>query len=109
MGEISRLEKLEQQRAALQLKIAAEQKKLKDVERRQDTRRKILTGAIALNHANKDAQFNAALRSQLETQIEAKDRYLFPDIWPDATPIRTRRKQPGEQALQDLKDTAPNS
>lgn len=75
----------EQKLAALQAKqaqinerIRQESAKVKAQERKQDTRRKILAGAVALEHAKYDAAFAAALDQQIAKNVtRADDRALF--------------------------------
>lgn len=73
-----RLTRLQQQREALDQKIRAEQKKLKEQERRDETRRKIVAGAIALAHMDKDEHFRALFSELLEHFVERpQDRALL--------------------------------
>ena len=56
-----RLARLRQQKAAVDAQIAREKNRQKIQGRKDDTRRKILTGAIALAHAKRDAEFHRLL------------------------------------------------
>lgn len=77
-GKTDRLSRLQQQREALDHKIRSEQKKLKDQERRDDTRRKVVAGAIALAHMEKDEQFKEYFSKILDRFVERpQDRILF--------------------------------
>lgn len=76
--ESAKLQKLKQRHADLQLKIRREQQKLARDERRRDTRRKILAGAIALSEAEKDQAWASRLMEQLDRSLERDgDRELF--------------------------------
>jgi hypothetical protein len=81
MSEASRLQKLEQQQEAIREKIRRERAKIADQERKKDTRRKIITGAVVLAHATHHPSFQAELRAILIKSVENKDRYLFPEIF----------------------------
>ncbi len=73
-----KLDKLKAQREALQARIRREEAKAKTVERKADTRRKILAGAAMLDRADRDAAFKAELMGQLgRFLIRADDRALF--------------------------------
>ncbi len=43
--------------------------------------------------AEKNREFVPTLKTWLESDIEEKDRYLFPEIWPDAVRMRGRPKK----------------
>lgn len=76
-----RLVKLEQQRAKLQRKIAREETRLKTQERKIDTRRKIIAGAIVLTHADMREAFKDILHELLQKFVEPKDKHLFADVF----------------------------
>ncbi len=76
-----RLLKLEQQRAALQRKIALEETRLKTQERKVDTRRKIIAGAIVLTHADIREAFKDILYELLQKFVEPKDKNIFPEVF----------------------------
>ncbi len=103
MGELSRLEKLREQQKALQSKITAEESKERKQAQAAENRRKLLTGGIALSLTENDDIFKTSLHKQLEQQIEERDRYLFPEIWPDAVRMRGRPKKDddGETAVSE--------
>ena len=73
-----RLEKLKEQRETIAARIRREQAKARTRERKDDTRRKILAGAVVLERADKDA----ALKTQLDALlarflVRDDDRALF--------------------------------
>ena len=67
-----------------QEEIAAQLKQLKarekDTERKADTRRKVIAGALALEHlkTHPDSEFARVLISLLDHYAEERSRYLFP-------------------------------
>ena len=105
MGETSpRLTKLQQQKAALQLKINAEEKRMKQQRRDDDTRRKILDGALSQN-PKRSENFQAELDQARREEILTKDRYLYPHIWPDAKrSTYSRKKTNGGATLEEFTD-----
>ena len=71
-----KLADLEKQEAQLKARISRERARLKERERKQETRRKIIAGALALEH--KDGQFQAALNRLLDEYVtRPDDRALF--------------------------------
>lgn len=72
-----RLRKLQQKRARLQRQIALEETRIKSQERKTDTRRKIIAGAIVLAHADIREAFRDILYELLQKFVEPKDKYLF--------------------------------
>ena len=84
----SRLDKLKQQREKLELKIAAEQKRVNAKTRKDDTRRKILDGALIQNEAKVNPDIARILNKlRQEKLIKAQDRMLF-----DLEPLETAQK-----------------
>ena len=74
----NRLKKLIEKREAVAARIKQEQNKLKASERRSDTRRKILAGAMVLEWANKDSEFSSRLTAELKRfLVRDADRALF--------------------------------
>ena len=72
------LEKLKAQRAKLDKQIKQVQQKERQKQRKADTRRKILAGAVVLAHAEKDAGFKTHLMRLLDEQLEKpQDRALL--------------------------------
>jgi hypothetical protein len=88
-----------QEEIANQLKQLKAQEK--ETERKADTRRKVIAGALALEHlaTHPNSEFAKILISLLEHYAEERSRYLFPFL-----PKRDG-SQPAEQQAPD--DTAP--
>lgn len=80
---LEKRQKLDEQIRAKKARIRSEQSKRR---RKEDTRRKIITGALALEHAsqNPDSEFARTLLALLETHVNVKDRHLF--AFPDDVP-----------------------
>ena len=75
---MSKLNRLIEQRNAIEARIKEEDKKLRDRERKRDTRRKVLTGATALEWAKEDSEFSARLYARMNAfLVRDKDRTLF--------------------------------
>lgn len=73
-----RLQALEAKKAQLQARISREKSKAKTEERKRDTRRKIVAGAIVLEHAQKDGEFGELLDDLLARFVtRPEDRELF--------------------------------
>lgn len=73
-----KLAELEQAKRQLEARIKSESAKVKAQERKDDTRRKILAGAVALEHAQHDSQFKAVLDRQIAHNVPRdSDRALF--------------------------------
>lgn len=73
-----KLAELEQQRRQIDERIKRESAKVKATERKNDTRRKILAGAVALAHCDHDPAFKDALMQQIQkTVTRPEDRALF--------------------------------
>ena len=73
-----RLEKLLEQREAMNARIRREQAKTATQQRKHDTRRKILAGATVLDRAEKDDAFKAVLQAMLAGfLVRGDDRALF--------------------------------
>ncbi len=74
----NKLDKLHQQREALAARIRREEARERERMRKTDTRRKILAGAIVLEHAGHDAAFKADLDALLARFLRRDDdRVLF--------------------------------
>lgn len=75
---MSQLEKLLKQQEALKKKIAAEKQKAKSQERKSDTRRKILIGAVITEEMKKDSQLADKVKNLLSASlVRENDRKLF--------------------------------
>lgn len=98
-----RLVKLEQQRAKLQRKIAREETRLKTQERKIDTRRKIIAGAIVLTHADMREAFKDILHELLQKFVEPKDKHLFADVFTpeEIAQASIEAKKRRDEAFQD--------
>lgn len=72
------LEKMVAKRDQLQAKIEKHRARVRTTERKQDTRRKIIAGAILLEHAEKDAEFASTVNDLLDRFVtRSEDRELF--------------------------------
>lgn len=88
----ARLELLRQKRAELDAQLRALEARKKQAERKADTRRKVIAGALALEHleANRDTDFGRIMFRLLdEYVVRPHDRALF-DFLPE----------PGSSAVQ---------
>lgn len=73
-----KIAELEQQQKTIQARLQREKAKLREAERKADTRRKIIAGAIALEHAELNPAFGAELRRVLEQHVtRPEDRALL--------------------------------
>lgn len=73
-----RLKKLRQQQEELAHKIRLEESRLKEQARKDETRRKILAGAVALELAGNHPQFRALLYEAFDRSITSeRDRVLM--------------------------------
>lgn len=74
----SKLKRLIEKRDAVNARIKQEQNKLRSDERRSDTRRKVLAGAMVLEWAKKDTEFSSRLMAELKSfLVRDADRELF--------------------------------
>ena len=74
----TRLEKLEAQKQKLLKQIALEKNRLRGQERKDDTRRKIVAGAIALAHCERDEMFKEHFFDLLSRFVDREqDRTLL--------------------------------
>lgn len=75
---LSLIEKLEQRKNLLERRLQLAKTRLKNEERKKDTRRKILVGAMLLAKAEEDLEARSALTRQLDSYLTAqRDRELF--------------------------------
>ena len=75
-----RLDKLKQQQEKIKRKIALEKNRISAADRRLDTRRKIIAGALALTHAqqNPGSPFANQLKELIAAHVtKPKERELF--------------------------------
>ena len=68
---------LQKQQAQLQARIKGEKAKLTKENRKKDTRRKIVAGAIALEHMEHDENFKVAMLDLLRKHVKDTDKALF--------------------------------
>ena len=76
-----RLQSLRQKRDQLDAQLKLLEARKKDADRKADTRRKVIAGALALEHfeANRDSEFARTLYRLLEEYVvRPHDRILFP-------------------------------
>jgi hypothetical protein len=74
----ARLKRLIEKRDAVIARIKQEQTKLNAIERRADTRRKVLAGAAVLEWAKRDSDFAKRLDAELKAfLVRDADRELF--------------------------------
>jgi len=72
------LEELRQKEARLKAQIQKKAAQVRGAERKKDTRRKIIAGALALEHMTHDASFRTAMQRLLQEHItRPEDRKLF--------------------------------
>lgn len=72
------LEKLREKKAQIEAKLKQLEARAKEKARKEDTRRKIIAGALALEHAEIDAEFGRKLHSILARFVgRPEDRELF--------------------------------
>lgn len=89
MKEEERLKKLREKRDQLAAQVRVLEDRQKERERKLDTRRKIIAGALALEHAEKDEAFGQTLARLLHRYVERKgDRELF-DLPPKGEDLPT--------------------
>src|SRR6266851_1810669 len=78
-----RLELLRQKRDQLDAQMRALEARNKQAQRKADTRRKVIAGALALEHfeANRNSEFGRIMFRLLdEYVVRPHDRALFPDL-----------------------------
>lgn len=73
-----KLAELQKKRQQIDERIKKESARLNAVERKADTRRKILAGAVAIEHAEHDKEFKAKLYALIQRAVTRdNDRALF--------------------------------
>ena len=78
-----RLDQLRKRRDQIDAQLKALEARNKQAERKADTRRKVIAGALALEHfeKNRDSEFGRVLFRLLdEYVVRPHDRALFPDL-----------------------------
>lgn len=76
---------LEKKKAQLNAQIQKQKSLEKTAERKRDTRRKIIAGALALEHMELDDAFRQTMMRLLNRHVKDSDRHLF-DLADDPTP-----------------------
>lgn len=72
------LAELEKRESQLKARIQKKRAEVAGKQRKQDTRRKIIAGALALEHAEQDKAFGATLKRLLKEHVKRpEDRKLF--------------------------------
>ncbi len=85
----SRLKQLIEKKNAVVARIKQEEGKIRAVERKSDTRRKVLAGAAVLEWAQRDSEFSSRLIMELRNfLVRDADRELF-----GLPPIQTQDKK----------------
>ncbi len=93
-----KLNKLKEQRKALDARIRQEQNRKNTKQRTQDTRRKILAGAAVLSEAGKDVGYKTALYDLLARFLtKPEDRALFG--LPAASETKSQKPEQPENAI----------
>ena len=72
-----KLAELRTKRDQLNARIQKESAKVRSQARKEDTRRKIIAGAIALEHCEHDANFKEYLETLLRRHVKDADKKLF--------------------------------
>lgn len=73
-----RLEKLKQQKSQIEAQLQQIEAQAKEKQRKEDARRKIIAGALALEHAAIDTEFGQKLYGLLERYVtRPQERALF--------------------------------
>ena len=77
-----KIAELEEKRGQIEALIQKHKARARVEERKRDTRRKIIAGALALEHASIDPHFRAALQKLIDQNVTREgDRALF-DLTP---------------------------
>lgn len=72
-----KLAELEVKQNQLKARISKEKAKISQHQRKQDTRRKIVAGAIALEHMEHDENFRHIMQGLLTRHLKESDKALF--------------------------------
>ncbi|OYV24712.1 MAG: hypothetical protein B7W99_00870 [Rhodospirillales bacterium 20-58-10] len=77
-----RIEALRQKRAQLDAQLKAAEARATEQARKEDTRRKVIAGALALEHMSKNpnSEFAKIMGKLLDEYVRTNDRYLFPSL-----------------------------
>src|SRR5271169_4353177 len=107
-----RLETLRQKRNLLDAQLKALEARNKQAERRADTRRKIIAGALALEHYDKnpDSEFHRILLRLLDEYVlRPYDRALFPELIDAATETAQHTGDNGSKFIPTGRETGSPS
>jgi len=72
-----KIAQLEAKQARLQAQVKTEKAKIAGQKRKEDTRRKIVAGAIALEHMEHDENFRHVMEGLLRKHVKETDKALF--------------------------------
>lgn len=72
-----KLAELQEKQSKIAARVKDQKAKLKQDERKRDTRRKIVAGAIALEHMEHDENFRHVMEGLLKRYVTEKDLELF--------------------------------
>ena len=79
--EEEKLEQLQARKKKLEAQIQKKNSAIKLKQRKQDTRRKIIVGALALEHMQHDADFNKTVKRLIDENVtREEDKKLFEGI-----------------------------
>ena len=108
-----RLELLRQKRDQLDAQLKALEARKKQAERKADTRRKVIAGALALEHfeKNRDSEFGRVMLRLLdEYVVRPHDRALFPDLpTPEPVSPQMRPADTGAEFTRAGRETASSA
>ena len=75
---IEQLAKLEKKQSQIQARIQKKKSQVRSQKRKEDTRRKIIAGALALEHMTYDKKFQATMQKLIDEHVTREnDRQLF--------------------------------
>jgi chromosome segregation ATPase len=107
-----RLQTLRQKREQLDAQLRALEARNKQAERKADTRRKVIAGALALEHYEKNpgSEFHRIILRLLdEYVVRPHDRALFPElVEANADPLQSGRDASGEFIRSGPKTESPS-
>lgn len=82
MADSSRMQKLLQQKAQLEERLKRQQAIEAEKERKRDTRRKVIRGAVCEEYAS--PELAVQIDALMKQHVKERDRYLFPEYFPPA-------------------------
>jgi hypothetical protein len=108
MADTKRLSKMEQEMTDLKQRMAAERKRIRDQEKKEDQKRQSITGAICIQHAAINLTFKATLEELLREHVAEGDRYLWPELFgPEDEIGETEAANDNINMLQAANDNIP--